>query len=227
MKIIDKDKLPKKVSDKYEVVNNSLTTVLDDKVKNKMEIEIGDTKQEDFKPQYKMMKWDNEVNFSIRSEEDPTAEVEFVDETVEYRTAKKTLRMTSIGTGEDAAFNFETVLLEAPDSNVLSFSVSTKNIVCYYQPPLTQEEIDDGDLRPDDVSGSYAIYHKEKGVLNDITGYEYKTGKVLHLFRMKAIDANNNWVWCDFNNNLQETSTLEVTIPQDFLDSAVYPVKVM
>jgi len=42
-----------------------ITTPKDDP-KDRIEIEVGDSKQEDFKPQTKIMRWDNQCNFSIR-----------------------------------------------------------------------------------------------------------------------------------------------------------------
>lgn len=43
---------------------------------NRVEVEVGDSKQEEFYPQVKLMRWGNEVNFSARliEDEDPAAE---------------------------------------------------------------------------------------------------------------------------------------------------------
>jgi len=63
---IDKGKLGKEITDKYTVVSNSFACVSKDDPKDKIQVEIGDTKQVDFHPQVKLMRWDNEVNFSAR-----------------------------------------------------------------------------------------------------------------------------------------------------------------
>ena len=40
--------------------------VVKDNPKDRIEVEIGDSKQQNFFPQAKIMRWDNEVNFSLR-----------------------------------------------------------------------------------------------------------------------------------------------------------------
>lgn len=69
--------------------------------------------------------------------------------------------------------------------------------------------------RPLNIDGSYAIYHKSK------KDNKYKTGKVLHIPRSKATDADGKWVWV--NQSVQDGYFTE-TIPQSFLDIAKYPV---
>lgn len=217
----------KEVTDKFSVKNNTFSRAVKDNPKDKIELEIGDSKQPDFKPQWKFMRWQNEVNFSLRAEEDEDAVVETVGEKVRYKHRKFDVEMfEEPEAGEDGGFTFQWVFNSKPDTNVLTATINTKELELYYQPPLTQEEIDKGASRPDNVIGSYAAYHKTKGGMNRADGMEYKTGKAFHLFRMEATDANGNKVWCDYNVNLNETGMLEITIPQSFLDTAVYPVTV-
>jgi hypothetical protein len=76
--------------------------------------------------------------------------------------------------------------------------------------------------RPRSVDGSYAVYHKTKS--NHQEGRkQYRTGKVLHIYVPKATDATGKLAWCtiDITGNLYT-----VTIPQSFLNTAVYPVVV-
>ncbi|KKL52074.1 hypothetical protein LCGC14_2289150 [marine sediment metagenome] len=54
------------VSDKYTIANNTYTQVAKADPKDRLEIEIGDSKQPDFYPQVKIQRWDNEVNASFR-----------------------------------------------------------------------------------------------------------------------------------------------------------------
>jgi len=76
------------------------------------------------------------------------------------------------------------------------------------------------DERPLDVDGSIAVYHKTKRD-HCIGGKNYRTGKVLHIPRPKAVDENGKWVWCDIQ---VKDDIYTRTIPQSFLDSAAYPV---
>ena len=80
----------------------------------------------------------------------------------------------------------------------------------------------DGGFRPRKVDGSYAVKHKIKK--NHILGQtNYGTGKVLHIYVPKATDADGKSVWCTLHI---ENGIYTVTIPQSFLDTAVYPVTV-
>lgn len=74
--------------------------------------------------------------------------------------------------------------------------------------------------RPRKVDGSYSVKHKTKR--DHIIGQKnYRTGKVLHIYVPKATDANNKSVWC---NLYIEKGIYTVTISQEFLDEAIYPV---
>lgn len=124
---------------------------------------------------------------------------------------------------DGGGYELEIELAKKPTSNIFEFEIKgAGELDFFYQAELTQKEKDDGAERPDNVIGSYAVYHKtkkdySKGKLN------YKTGKAYHIYRPKAIDADNNEVWgeLDYKNGV-----LSVTVPQTFLDTAVYPVKV-
>lgn len=118
----------------------------------------------------------------------------------------------------DGGINVDTILHNKPDTNVFSYElIGWEDYDFWYQPALTQEEIASGDVRPDNVIGSYAVYHKTK------KDNEYKTGKAFHIYRPEIIDNSGDRVWGElsFNNGI-----LKVFVPQDFLDKANYPVKV-
>jgi len=127
------------------------------------------------------------------------------------------------GYGEDGGFEMEVVLSEIPESNVFEFQLEGyENLDFFYQGELTPEEIAEGTERPENIIGSYAVYHKEKrdhrlGVTN------YATGKVYHIYRPKIIAADNSWTWGELNYS---EGVLSVTVPQEWLASAVYPVRV-
>lgn len=195
--------------------------IVNDNPKDKIEYEIGDTKQPDFKPQVKLMRWDNEVNLSVRLAEDlgttPTTDG---DKVVQEDSTKK-LEFYPITEGE-GGFEFEVILKEKPTSNVLNFTLETKELDFFYQPALTQEDLDRGSSRPENVVGSYAVYHKTKKN-NLVGGMEYKAGKAFHIYRPFAEDSEGTKVWCDLDIT---EGNLSVTVPQDFLDKAVYPARV-
>ena len=191
--------------------------------KDRIQVEIGDSKQPDFKPQFKVSRWDNEVNFSMRAEEKAGATHVVEDGVSKYKTADiEVHQYEKPDAGEDGGFEFEWVLNKKPKSNVLRTTIQHKGLDFFYQPALTTEEIERGSSRPENVTGSYAVYHKTNR--NNATGgNEYKTGKAFHIYRPHAIDANGVQVWCDLNITEGE---LTVTVPEDFFNKASYPIKV-
>src|SRR3990167_3559264 len=196
-----------------------------DNPKDRLEVEVGDSKQPDFKPQVKFMRWNNEVNFSMRAQEEAGAKVkELPDGTIVYEAKEYEVHQyDKPDASEEGGFEFEWVLKSKPASNVLTATISTKGLDFFYQPALTPKEIAEGASRPPEVIGSYAVYHSTKGGMNDAAGMEYKVGKFCHIYRPKAIDANGVEVWADL---VIENGVLSVTVPQKFLDDAVYPVRV-
>lgn len=196
--------------------------------KDLIEKEIGDSKVPDkFIPQQKVMRWDNEVNFSVRLVHDEkTPDVVIEGDSVVWKGKKVEAKFYDVFNEEhpEGAGEFEIVLKEKPATNIVEFSLNTKGLDFFYQPALTPEEISEGAERPENVVGSYAVYHSTKGGMNDAAGMEYKTGKVGHIFRPQVEDANGIKVWGELNVDT-EKGILSVTIPQDFLDNAVYPVR--
>ncbi len=128
---------------------------------------------------------------------------------------------------EDGGFEFEVVLDEKPASNIIEFDINTQDLDFFYQPELTQEEKDNGAFRPENVIGSYAVYHSSKNNMHSSQeeAEKYKTGKAFHIYRPKVTDAEGNEVWGELNID-EQSGKLTVTIPQSFLDNAVYPVSI-
>jgi hypothetical protein len=214
-----------------------------------LSLEVGDTKQDTFIPQVKLLAWENEANFSARLSTpekgtDKTATVNEKTSTVNWEGDKKSVAMYGFGKDgnhPEGGFELEVFLSEKPASNVLTFTLQHKNIAAHYQPPLTElvgtegiatatdtEGFDENGKRicqrPENVVGSYAIYHAAPP-LNFLGGKEYKAGKICHIYRPKAIDAMGTETWCDLSIDLN-AATMTVTIPELFFDSAVFPVAV-
>src|SRR3990172_5903752 len=216
--------LPVEINEKYKVENETFLREVKANPKDRIEVEIGDSKQPDFKPQFKVMRWDNEVNFSLRAEEHPQATVETEGEKIKYITPEYEVhKYDKPELSEDGGFEFEWVLKQKPATNILIATIETKELNFFFQPPLTQQEIDEGASRPENVVGSYAVYHTTKGGMNDVAGMEYKVGKAFHIYRPKVIDAIGTETWGELNID-EQNGLLTVTIPQVFLDNGVYPI---
>jgi len=117
----------------------------------------------------------------------------------------------------------EVVLKERPIINQVTLALELDNLVAHYQPRLTREEIARGDDRPDNVVGSYAVYHATKGCmhLGRVNAEKYRCGKAFHVYRPQAIDQRGDRVWCDLSIG---RGLMMVTIPRGWLDTASYPV---
>jgi hypothetical protein len=187
--------------------------------------EIGDSKDAKFYPQIKISGWNNECNVSFRlitgggdtNKQDSSGTI--TTKSGNYESSFYPVDEC----GEHGGHEFETLITSKPSSNVLRYSVKSKNVTFNYQGELTAEDIALGCQRPENVVGSYAVYGAGKD--NNSGGKDYYTGKLMHIYRPFAIDANGNKVWCELNINDAGT-LMTVTIPQGFLDDAAYPVLV-
>jgi len=248
MPILDKRKITKEIKEKYSIENNTFVLPVKIDPKDRIETEIGDVKQEDFYPQVKMKRWDNEVNFSVRlkEEETGTSKISFEKEKIIWSKGKIDIEYYDYPENE-GGYKMVWYLKSKPITNKVEFSIQTKGLDFFYQPPLTQEykngyseefqkeivvtETQVKDLegnvlieRPENVVGSYAVYYQTKGGLNDINGKEYKAGKAFHIFRPKIIDSVGSWVWGKLEIDV-EKGIYSIEIPQIFLIRAVYPIK--
>lgn len=85
----------------------------------------------------------------------------------------------------------------------------------------------DGVTRPENAVGSYAVFlaDRKAGDYSQVGGHNYRHGKAFHIYRPLITDASGRKIWgelfVDAANGL-----MRVTVPQEFLDTAVYPVNV-
>ncbi len=208
--------------------SQSLYKAVKDNPKDKIEVELGDSKDnKGFYPQAKIQRWDNEVNFSLRYKEDSSKEakvVEVKDDVLVWSKGQKEVHIyEKPDIAEDGGLEIEVVLKEKPISNVVEFSIETKGLDFFYQPELTAKEIKDGATRPENVVGSYAVYHSTKR--DNFPDKEYKTGKAFHIFRPKVTDSSGSEIWGELNIDVED-KLLTVIIDEKWLDKAVYPVVV-
>lgn len=227
---VDVQKIPQEISSKYVLENNTLSKPVVTDIEKKIDIEIGDSKQLDFKPQVKTLFFDNEYNVSVRAEERSGAKLELEGEKVKYITDEYEVHLyDKSDAGENGGHEIEWLLPKKPKSNILRATLLYKgNVKFCYQPELTQVEINDGCVRPENVVGSYAVYIDKSN--HKLNGKNYATGKIEHIYRPQAIDANGNKTWCELyipeSGQADIPINITVTIPQKFLDEAVYPIVV-
>jgi hypothetical protein len=199
-------------------------------------IQIGNSESGVFRPEITLDKWNREVYLKLAFDDSAITQktVELsADDKVKWQTPVFDFHFYGIDR-DDGGLELEVVFKEKLTSNKISFQLQLKDLECFYQPSLAEEHAYDNCVelsetyarfpngrelrRPEDVVGSYSFFHKFK------RGGKYKAGKAFHLYRPKAVDAAGKSCWCEYNRDLAETGVLTVTIPQDFLNKAVYPV---
>ena len=175
-------------------------------------IKIGGT-TEKFVPNINTSKWNDECWLNINHPDVVNTEVEqFIDNKIELSIGNNTHRYY---VNQNGRLEYEIVFRAKPTSNKVELDLDfSDGLSFFHQPALTQEEIDEGGERPDDVINSYAVYWKKKN-------NKYRTGKFCHIYRPKITDAAEHWEWCDLE---YKDKKLTITISQNFLDSAVYPL---
>lgn len=217
--------LSKEITDNFTVVNNTLVS------KNKeYEVEIGDIKQTDFMPQTKIKRWLNECNFSMRLVENGLDSPVLTEDAGVLKWTKNDIEVQYRDGGRD----FIVILKNKPVSNVLTFTINTKELKYLPQgiwrdgedKEITEYADARGDLhrRLANVNGSFAVYHitKQGYMLGD---QNYRSGKAFHIYRPKVEESSSKWVLGDLNINVP-SGLLTITIDQTFLDTAIYPVRV-
>ena len=219
--------LSKEITDKYGIQDNTFILQVRDDSKDRIETEIGDIKREDFLPQVKIKRWDNEVNFSVRLLDDGLDEPTITTEGEKIVWDKNSVKVEFYDyTENEGGQKMVLFFKEKPSTNKVRFSVNRKGLDFLKQLPLTQKEIDEGVFRSENVVNSYAIYCSENKT-NWEGGKLYRVGKLGHDFAPKITDANGWSVYGDLDYVWEDDEHGEriLTIPQDFLDNAVYPIK--
>ena len=214
------------VKAKYQLDGASLKMIIKDDPKDMIRVQIGENSDllggvKDFTPSVKISRWD-EVSFKIKPKgldnvatKDKT--LSFKENKIKFGTPEMDYEMYEYEDG----YKYVWYLKKKPDSNIIEFEIESTGLDFFYQPELTQEEIDNGAFRPENVVGSYAVYTSEQKT-NWVGGKEYKAGKVAHIYRPHLYDAEGKECWGILHI---ENGIYSVEIPQDFLDKAVYPIR--
>jgi hypothetical protein len=122
-----------------------------------------------------------------------------------YRGKRQSHRWTILGKD---TFEYDVILKREPSSNIISLTLDGAEHFNFYRQPF----IGDNPL----LHGSYAVYNKDR-----CTGQG--TGKLMHIYRPKIIDAAGWWCWGEL---FITGNKLYIKIPQEWLADARYPVLV-
>jgi hypothetical protein len=144
----------------------------------------------------------------------------------------------------DGGFKVDVILDKKPKSNLFCYEIEGhENYDLFYQPEITDAEAEASrftgvdvngnpdtrtleeikrSIRPENMVGSYAVYHKT------LKNNQYETGKVMHIPRPMVWEVDDKegtteWATLSFN---EDTGNLCVTVDDDYLQKATYPVRV-
>jgi len=216
------DKISSKLKQEYTITGEKLTKEVSNNPKDRIVLKVGDEAK--FKPKIELSRWD-EVSFNLElvDVETGTETITSDDTKIIWNKGNKTVNFYEIVPSSelpDGGYEFDITFKKKPSTNKIEFTINSNGVKFFYQPPLTQAQIDRGMERPDNVVGSYAVYASEKKI-NYEEGKLYRVGKVSHIFRPKIVDSAGHETWGELNI---AGGFLTVTIPQEFLDTAIYPV---
>ncbi|MEZ4103845.1 MAG: FG-GAP-like repeat-containing protein [Candidatus Paceibacterota bacterium] len=196
-------------------------------------------------PEVRLHKWKGEIDLGVRyNKVKGQGENILGTDVVEWKDKDKKERihaypLPATEQMEDGGFEIEVILDEKPDTNVFEFEIDGyEDLDFFYQPVSLEGLFGEGEIctetkcideggrvtleRAENIVGSYAVYHKTKK--NHVKGeINYATGKVYHIYRPKIKDANGEEVWGELD---YKEGMLSVTVPQNFLETATYPVVV-
>ena len=217
--------IAKELRDTFTRNNNTLRRVVKDAPERRIELEVGDAKEPDFKPQFKTQFFNNEYNVSVRAQEHPDAVVTTQGNQIRYETPDYTvIQYEKPDAGDEGGFELEWELPAGSTLNELPFTLRYKgNVKFYYQGELTEEEIAQGAQRPENVVGSYAVYIDKAN--HRVGGNNYATGKIEHIYRPKAWDEAGNETWCELvipeGGEAETNIECKVVVPPEWLAKAV------
>jgi hypothetical protein len=246
MATIDQSKLQPATTAKYVVIDNAFFASPKQDPFDRVEIEIGDSKQGDkFYPQVKVKRWDNEVNFSIRLVETDNTEPAIEDELggkIKYKKVNYEAHFKDVAANErheEGAFDFDVFYIKDPRKRkgidyTVEFSYEGKGIRFDQQLAMTEYPIPAGWtadkntvydekgkkflFRPDDVIGSFAIRQITPG-MNREDGKNYNDGKIGHLFYPYLVDPAGNKTRVKAFWIDEVNKRIYVTIQKEYLDA--------
>jgi hypothetical protein len=125
-----------------------------------------------------------------------------------YKGRRRSHHFTILG---DTAFEYDCILEQEPENNIISLIMEgAERFDFFRQPDFVKDPF---------LKGSYAVYKKET-LIGDGRMSE-GTGKLCHIHRPEIIDSRGRRCWGNLSVMGNE---LRITIPENFLAEAKYPV---
>lgn len=170
----------KTIKEKYEIAGSVLT--MKSKDKDGVKTVVGKEDSREFLPELTLSRWDGEVSLRVAADvSDTPAESRHLaaeGNKIKFETPKNDYHFYDRAPdfqNPEGGYEIDTILKEKPASNKIVFSLETKGLDFFYQPPLNVEKHPEADScteteclrdgkviieRPENVVGSYAVYYK-------------------------------------------------------------------
>lgn len=189
---------------------------------------IGDSTASYLKPEIVIDRWDGECRMKVGYPTKLKIPATVEGDKVIWSSPDIEIQMFALPESlyHNGGAEFLIKLSEPPQNNEIVLNIESENVRFVYQPPLTEEEKAQGCHRPDSVVGSYSIYHAIRQPMHRAnTGdpAKYQACKFGHVYTPEAEDAEGKRTWCGLNI---ADGKMTITVPQDWLDQATYPVTV-
>jgi hypothetical protein len=146
----------------------------------------------------------------------------------------------------EGSLEMNVVLLKKPKTNQIIFDLESQGLQFWLQPSLKEDAAywhtnygddititdtqvirnSDGSVlagRAENVLDSYSVFGYNQDNFVAMGGKNYKDGKAFHIYRPQPIDSAGVKCWGNITIP-DDLSHIIYTIPQDFLDSATYPI---
>lgn len=215
------------IKSRYQLEGSALKVPAPDK--NSIAVTLGDSTKPEFEPKIEIKRWDNTTKFSIKPQgidiiARKDKDLVFEGDKIKFETPDIDYHFYETTTDE-GGYEYELVLKSKPATGTFYSTIESEGLEFYKQLPLTQEQIDEGSSRPENVINSYAVYYSgSPGDYSNLGGYNFRAGKAFHIYRIKAIDADGVEMWCDQNIVGNQH---QIVCPFDWLDKiAKYPVTI-
>src|SRR3990167_1178376 len=218
---------PGAITAKYTIANNTLVKGQRATVEERLEIEVGDiTDRNNFRPHFKIKKWDDEVNFAlalnIPGNQAEQVSYEGVETITWQKNGYRAIFYDHPEASGEGGFEFEILIPSRPPVDSITVAITHKGLKFIKQPALPQELLDRGWIQPENAVNSYAVYHESKRDYR-LGEKNYRTGKAFHIFRPKVTDSLGNWIWADIDID-PLANTLTLSVDGAWLDAAAYPI---
>ena len=192
-------------------------------------VEIGDKTSKDFKPHLKLNRFGGECFINVGL---PVTEksLPIIDgDKITWEGKDRHVIMYPLAPDEQmtlGGYEYEVVLEKKPRSNQIIINLQSQGLIFDYQPPLTQKEIDEGHIRPDNIVGGYAVCHATKGgmVTPQDVAKGITTGQGFFIYRPGIVNAIGQWMWSEqFIDPI--TGKQIITIPMEMIEGGHYPLR--